>query len=1072
MLARNSTFAACLFVGLSSSRGFLARADLIELPDGRIQAGRVVAGEANTPDRFLTGTPGGSQELRLAADGGHRLIRALEEDRLLRECGDSELLRTWAAGYFFSSLEAQSRKCAKQAWELAPSIGDEPFEGGSPEFCAFWNRLVLKEKSALVRRGAVAEQVALARWAREAGLADESGYHLRSAWHESEKKDTTIGRLAESWGVELESWIELDLKAAVDRRLFSNSIQDEDALVRADVEHEFLHLPFWYDRRTGPRVLSDACVRGLGKRVFYGLYFLPDKPEPGQVAPLEEATVYEQLELSNGRDGRDVSLWNRLGAKVGEGKTSPRERLANRPEQRPASGWGVLILELPDSQAEITLNWVDGGAETLDLQYLRSVSAPIGEAARRDPKGADVRSSLRRLAHPSGAICELAIYQLQRIRGLLAPGAMADWEERIDPKIALAAGRSEDQVLDAAWAYFSSRPALSSTARKAIRVADVEVQTAWISLVSARLRLLDELQKKTAVDVLWTLMESSHAATCRQAFAALIQTGDGADWSRIEHASEAGRQAALERLNGLPREHAVHLLIALMKSIKEPLAGEVATRAKALGLSLSDPRDPILARWSALRFDADRVGLLKVLGAVDLGDLAYSKPFADVLDQAMPQGTRTKIAQAAMEAAVAQFERRLVSVRPANPDGPRQTCFPVLLGHGARDSFIRAVIDAACHAPGPLRFDALALVVEAGYSREAETCLLFDEPPPEELASRLRGLMSRSEIAGSNGLLGLLGRLLNPNRSQCARLIFSHLNRVYADTPIDRGWRVLAAVKAGADLEALAALADELEEPTATSASRWLNTLGHLTQQDLQRIGACRSADERRSLLERIDLRRAQLPEGRYGVIGVFEVSVRREYVPMGAGSGDATQVRRWSVPSRHTVLLPSLEIRTGEADKKFEVCWGGKVIGSGEPRKGPRPLRKPDSLPVIVTAPQPLPEHALLWGWPQPNLIEGEAVPAMGPAVLQGRMVLRQPSQDTMNLDLTEYFRAGLPDSGVFSGAESKALIPPDYKLTLRYATCASYYGIGPPRLELGNIAEPGTKHLINVLLILERID
>ncbi len=1072
MLARHFTIAACLLAVQNSHRGSAARADLLELPNGRTYAGRAVAGEGNRFDRFVTGTLEGSQELRLGMDGEHRLLRGLEEDRVVRECRDAAMLQTWAAGYFFAGLDALGRKCVRRAWEFAPSVGDATLAEGLPEFRAFWNRQVLAEKASTVGRGAVEDLIGLARWAREADLGDETGFHLRRAWFESGKSGNTPRLLAESWGVDLESWIELDLKPAVDRRLFADLIPDGDTLVRPEAGHRFLTVPFWYDRKAGTRVLSEACTEDSARRAFYGLYALPRKPEPGQFVPTEGATVYEHLELPGERGGKDVWLWNRLGARIEEGKVTRRERLANRPEPRRASGWGILILEIPEAQASVRLDWGDGGGETLDLEYLRSLGAPADEAAASDPHRAAVGDSLRRLKDPSGAIAELAIHRLQRLRDGLPRESAAAWDEKIDAKIAQAAGRIEDQVHDAAWAYFAKLPALSSAARQALRGAELDVQTAWISLVSSRLRLLEGPQRQTAAEVLWTLMQSGHDETCRRAYAALVQLGAEADWSRIGQASNAGRAAALEGLHALPREEAVPLLIALMKSVKEPLAGEVAVRAKSLGLTLSDPRDPVLARWPALKTDADRVGLLMVLGALDLGDLIYCRPYAEILDEAMQGGARSKVARTAMAAAVGQFERQLAAGRPSDPDGPHQTCFPVLLGRGAKDAFSKTVIEAACRAPEALRQDALALLIEAGQSAEAESCILSDDPSPEELCRRLEDLMARPHIAGANGMLGLLGRLLGPERPECAKLVLSHLNRIYARTPIDRGWRILSALKSGTNVESVAALAEELEEPTATSASRWLSALGHLTQQDLQRVGAARSAGERRIRLERIDLRRAQSPDGRYGAIGVLEISERRAYVSMSGPSGEGVEIGRWGAPNRCTVLLPALEIRSGETERSFEIRWGDTVIGQGRSRRGPRPLRSPDSLPLLLTLPEAMSGPAAPWGWPDAGLVEDAASPAVGPAIFQGRTVLAQPSTDTMNLEVAEYLRAGLAEAGLVSAEEAEALIPPDYGLTLRYATFASYYGIGPPRLDPGSNAAPGRKHLINVLLILQRID
>ena len=76
------------------------------------------------------------------------------------------------------------------------------------------------------------------------------------------------------------------------------------------------------------------------------------------------------------------------------------------------------------------------------------------------------------------------------------------------------------------------------------------------------------------------------------------------------------------------------------------------------------------------------------------------------------------------------------------------------------------------------------------------------------------------------------------------------------------------------------------------------------------------------------------------------------------------------------------------------------------------------------------------------------------------------------MTLDLTAYLRAGLAESGLFAAEDISEFVPESYKMTLRYAVFGSYYGVAVTRPLPRELPAPGRRHLINVMLVLERME
>ena len=1044
-----------------------SRADLIRLSNGQYHAGHILE-ETSTSLRLKTGEPGGPREITISSQDIGRIYRVFEEAQQIDQCKSAARLQQWAAAYYHSELVILAKQCLEQAWKLDPSIGVKPLETGTSEFRTFWNRFILKQRSKGLKHSDARGLAGLARWAYDAKLKDEATFHLRRAWIASGKKKK-YATLAQAWQVNLESWIELDLKPALGHGLFENSIRDENSTVAAEPGKVFVILPIWYDRRAAPQTLSKSMLRGTARQGFYGIRLLQNKPDLATLLLPDNAPIYERVELRSKNNGPpQLVLKNNLGPRINQGNSTEQQRLSLRPETGHPSNWALVFVEVPEDARQLALDWSDGGGETIDLTYLKIAHAAVHDSTQHDSQAPGITEALNHLESRSGAVAELAITQLEWMKKRIPPDRLEEWSARVDKRMIKAGARIEEQVRSAAWGYFASSSSVSRDAQLFLAGNKASIQAEWINIIRSHNKLPETANFSVATQLLSAILKTEDEVICDATLDALIGLNTEVDWNLIGTVSEAAQLATLDRLHLLPKDQTTPLLLNLMKSVRPSSAVKIAQHARSLDLGLADPHDPILAQWPDLKTPAERRAFFKVVGAADLGDLIYSHSFATIMRDATQPNHEIGVRHAAISAIIHQIKHRMDRPLTTGSRAGIESNFPVLISVDSKDPVIDGLTKAVASKSHPMQLDALEVLLIEGYAEQAEKGLITAAHSADEWNKILNVLIGREGVAQSNGFLALLGRLLKIEHADKAGLILSCLKELMDAKP-DQRRRILIAVKAGVEFAELSQLAVHLKKPESEIAKDLLYQLGHLSSQDRQRLEASMDQSRRLEKLKRIDLRRAQLVDGRYNAVAVVEATIREADTVQVNGSSGTRRNRRWQIPRRITVTLPSLTIRSSDKKNSYQVFWGQQEIGRGLAREDVRNIRGPASFsPRLVDAgSQWLGPNG--WGWSTPTNYDASEELAWGPAVLGSWPVLEEAA-NTMTLELADYLRAGLREAAVFGEEDLKVFVPDSFKMTLRYAAFASYYGVGTTRSLPRKVPSPGTPHLLNVMLILDK--
>jgi hypothetical protein len=1046
-----------------------SRADLVIMNDGTSYAGRVVDDQPTTM-LLKTGDFLRQVSITLSRSDIRQVFRDVDEVQELGRCEDPAQLQTWSAGYFQAGDEPLAGQCVRRAWKLSPAIGDEPLGRGSKAFKAFWNREILKEKESVIAASKSGSFAALARWAHDAGLEGVAASYLRQGWS-LDRNAAEILTLARDWRVSLESAIRIDLKPCLQTNLFVRMIRDQGENVQALADHVFLMIPLRYDIGSEKVVLSKSTVLGKSRRGYYGVRPLQDTTDLLPAQTFNDEPMYERLELRVKQGARSqLILRNNFGPRHAVGQTLVQEHLRVQSQTKRASGLALFVVEVPEKARSVALAWDDGGRETIDLDFLRGVRESARDSRRVAPDSREAVGLLRRLDESAGATAELALAHLSQLRDRVEPKGLEAWSSVIEKRIIAAGTRIEEQVRSAAWAYFAAGKAVAGPALHALAEADAQVKRQWIEIIRSHIGSRDRPDSVVASQLLGAVLRCDDKVICEAALDVLLSTN--ADWSALGEASEMAQLAALDRLGSLPESQATRLLYSLSRTVRRAAADRIATFARSVNLSLADPHDSILTEWPLLTSPGEQLALAKVLNAIDLGDLVYSQPFGAMVGKTSQLDGDERVRNAVLTTLVDQVQRRLSLRRPPPVGSGLRGQFPVLVSQAATDSVVAGLTEAVRSGDEALQLDALALLLYDGFTENAARGLLGESPDPEKVGIVLRKLMAREDISRSSGLLAFLGRCMNPRCAAAAPAIFSYLDRMVADNPGERS-SILAAVKSGVDFEALDELIGVLDPSNSAAAIRWLCQLAHLTPQERERLSATRDPDQRSKMLNRTDLRRAQLVDGRYGAVLIVETTEPDFPANPEERTASVGPARRWRAPDRTTVTLDPLEIRSDERDETYRVYWDGRLIGRGAIRQVLRKIRRPASFsPMLATAPPDMLGPAG-WGWPDPSGTASAVETALGPAILPGnRPVQERPSAGTMKLNLTAYLRAGLAESGLFATEDMSEFVPESYEMTLRYAVFGSYYGVAVTRPLPRTLPSPGRRHLLNVMLILERMD
>ncbi len=1075
-------------------------ADMIVLDDGKTRAGRITWEDMQSI-RMNTGSSSGKRKLTISRDKIKRIVRGIPETDLIDKCKDGSRLGRWATAYFHAGLEDRAERCVRRAYSLDATVGRKPKVKGVEASRAFWNRTVLQ-----LRSGSLADQDAAglfkaARWAHDAGLEDETSQYVRRAWR-ADRSSERIRDAAANWGVRLDPWMQLDLTSALDRSLFGYEIRDDGVKVEAEPDKTFLLLPLRYDAAAGPRSLSKNSFRGKHLRGFYGFQNVPVRrglPQFG--SELESQPVYERLELQAGarshRSAQDEHGRRKVGRplfrpelvakntagprRIVDGETK-RDRAKNRTRTVPATGWIQMIVEIPESTNRLTLEWPDGTEEALDLRFLRRVrdglSSSIYAASERAevtydvPR--DVAAVVGKLSAGSHAVASLAVRRLADLQAEAGRDAGAGWLVEVDAAVISVGARREEDVKSATWAYFSNRESISQGLAANLGDQPAQVHKAWIAMIHSHVANIKKTKQPVSVRLLGGILRSNNESVCDAAFDVLLELGPTVDWGLFEDASEAAKAMALIRIEDITdRDSARRLLQVLMKDARAEAADRIAAEARRLDMGVHSPADPLLQRWTAASSTAERVGALQVLGGMSLGDVVYSRRFAEIIGEATSDKADAPVRQAAFEMLVRQARLQPTRPRGGVKSGDIYGGFPLMISSKARDPFVDGLAKAAQDGTEQTRVDALGELLLMGYAEKAEAALITGARSDEERDSVLRALLGRGDVVGSSlGLIGMLGRMLRPEYESSMGKVFTHLSDIWAQTPTATQWQVLAAVKSGVDFQALGQLSLSLPPTKANAVMRWLRHTGHLTPQDWRRLAGTTDVHERVECLKRIDFRRGYLVDGRYGALAIVETVVAdRSHDDPDDIWDDSTGHYRWNVPRRITVALPPLDLKTSDADDSYLISWGDEPIGQGKVKSVEGLL-----LPVRFSPRMEEPAERLLgntgWGWPDPTASMRTGDRAAGPVLLGQRPVSPMPPAGTMTLDIGPCLKAALRDGNDFDDTPLDDLVPTPFEITLRYAAFGSFYGAGQRRDLPTENMPVGHRHLLNVMLVLERMD
>lgn len=496
---------------------------------------------------LITGDAAARRERRLAVTEVAQHYQAADEIEYIESCKDAARLARWTAAYYRAGYESLARRCLRRALLLDQAILDTPLSTKadrstdakprpSKDFVRFWNLIILDVQAGQRNAADISALLKLARWAHRAGLKEEAAYYLRKAWSEDRSLPET-SQLAGQWGIRLEGMFSVDLTAAIEGSLISNSIRDEGLVVSADTEKEFLTLPIRFDFENRqrsikpddkPLSLARNTLKGRDAKDCYGVRPLIVRDGLVRADGLEAQPVYERIILQPGEGPRLMAeLRNQLGPRTAAPRADDdrqrasrfhQPRLRNKPVNEPATGWAAFIVEIPVGAAEFRVQWPEGGEETLDLAFIRQASVTsandIRQSVAKPDKGPEppgwpwssssvVASTLYHAQSTSPAMAALAIERMRRIRTELGwrlgpefEDDLARWSLTADETVIRAALRSEDQVRLAAYRYFCEYPLryespVSAHALDLLSKAEPDLQLAWVRNLRCGLRMDD-----------------------------------------------------------------------------------------------------------------------------------------------------------------------------------------------------------------------------------------------------------------------------------------------------------------------------------------------------------------------------------------------------------------------------------------------------------------------------------------------------------------------------------------------------------------------------------------------------
>lgn len=759
------------------------------------------------------------------------------------------------------------------------------------------------------------------------------------------------------------------------------------------------------------------------------------------------------------------------------------------------------------------------------------MTGPAGEGgASNDSRGAvapmlmDVLNTVKSGSAPHAA---LAVQRLARARRAWPARVEAAFLADLDGRMLEAGASDRPAVRAAAWSYFAEPlegfvPAdwiAPAALRRLAR--DAALQKAWLENVEHGLGrreggvfwmglVGDERSRRgLALLICTNVLIGTDAAVMEAASDLLLSFGPwplardevkaGAagvdpndpraadqpvDLSRF---SPAALEALVKRLPAIPDSPwATDLVRRLVPLAPTKLAEALAQELDRRKVVLSGPDDALLTAWGSLRTDDQRLALVTALNRLHIGELVYSDSFSRLWRDATSPAASSSVREAAS---------RLL-LRIAGKDlAPRETNpFPVIVLLTSHDPLVDALGEvvvqmksadgasdgersrSARTKPGggetELCHAAAEQLLRRGLAEHAAR-LVAGCPPGAPRATHVETLL-RMKNPPADTLAAFAGFLLRQETIDCVKPALEYLSRRAGAEPSDERWRLLAALRAGVHPGELDALGRALKGAQAVAARRWLHELGHMTQQDRQRLAGATKPEQRLERLKEIDLRRGTAVEGRYGALAVVE-TVTARVGPGDSESGSPTIT--WSLPTRWTIALPSIDLELPadvheKPDAPYRVLLGKLPLGDGRIAQRPGVLGSPATFSIALTATP--------WeGWATTSGLlrgtaaapEGATVEA-GPLWLAARPVLEKPLAGTMTIDAAPLLKRAIAQDKTMGRRVPPARVPENLPITLRYASFGSFYGAADWPGDLPASLPDGYIRPRVVMIVLERLD
>lgn len=1024
----------------------VAVADMIERNDGRLVVGRIIQKDSQSII-FRTG-PADSEHTEYKIKDIKRVYSVAEELASNLRVTSARALERRAAQYHQVGLEFDALVCLERLLQLHPGEMAEPGAGGSSAWRSFRAAAVISIETRRLTEGSAI--LSLARRAKE---VDAIALCTDLVARADDLGDAAAHAAGMELGVPFRPWHRIDLSPCLYEPLETQAIDDDGVTVQAAVDRMFLHIPIRLDAKRN-LTLSKGVLRGRDSRSFYGLRPLAVSEGKPTLGFGRSDPVYERMDFS-AADG-ELHLRNLTPPRRPPGDPTLKDRTGSRDRKMRASGWIAVIFEVRRGAVALGIQMPDEAPEELDLSLVRRVRESIHDWSDPSaPPPEQLTALLERLERagqaPPGkreslrATTLLALAKLAETRSSLADRATPAWRTLTNQAVIHAVAGGDPDVGSAAWRYLSESVHEGRDELRSLIAASPSAQFHWAGITERAVGRADARKVHPATDLLAGIFEKGDAASCARGLDTLDRLNDAGLWFALSSGSSGVKRLALARLHNEAASPAIarSAVAALVAGMQKELAEPILKAARKWGLQVSSVDDPVIGQWSRMKDGSSRAAYLEALALAgrEIAGVWHSAAIASIARDV--HRSRDKRVLAAWN--------RMVEAHGAASERPGGM-FPLLVARESSDPDLLGLNAIATHGAPDDRKSAIRELLSLGYAEEVQRALRTDASLdwPTVLSATVK---KDDRLA----VLGLLARWASSGQSDIAPIAMTQLSRVLSDVEDDRSWQATAAIKSGLTIDSLNELSWALDPVSSGAALRVAYAVGHMKQQERERVAGAADPVPRLRELKAVDRRRGQLVDGSYGVMAVVETTTRIETAD---GRG------YWGEPVRRLVVLPPLRLEVSLTDDKITVLLNGNPIGSGRTIQAGRRIK---AIPYYYGVLEALDgeDFALQSVGPasQPALASRPAAIRPGPMVLPD---LRSKPGDAGALTV---------NLGVYAADMSRAVDlasgdwPAEFPVTLRHHIFGTWVGTGRRR-ELPQSAAAGDTNLLNIMLIVEKRD